>query len=283
MWGVDAMAGMMPDVSPMAYALNNPISLNDPTGLYADGGGATCTNCTDDNSHGASPQAQERPDSETNSHKIPTPPPHHKSYNYNNSFSLSSQFDMLKSNAGSSNQIVPNSINPNGQLNTSGALQGGTIHPNNLPIIPEPSLPELPIILPPDLLFPPIRNPKKEKPLPYWHVTYTKYNPATDETYVGRSHGYGLTPEQVVRERDKYHHKWKEGFGEAFLDRSAQGFHGYLAIRGREQIMIDAFGGAWSDVKGGRGHTKSGNNIRGVASYNPFAPAYYFFAKLFFP
>jgi hypothetical protein len=36
MWGVDAMAGMMPDVSPMAYALNNPIRFNDPTGLMSE-------------------------------------------------------------------------------------------------------------------------------------------------------------------------------------------------------------------------------------------------------
>jgi len=33
MWGVDAMAVMMPEFSPFVYSFNNPILFNDPTGL----------------------------------------------------------------------------------------------------------------------------------------------------------------------------------------------------------------------------------------------------------
>jgi hypothetical protein len=37
LWGVDALAMLTPGISPMAFALNNPVSLNDPTGLAPTG------------------------------------------------------------------------------------------------------------------------------------------------------------------------------------------------------------------------------------------------------
>jgi RHS repeat-associated protein len=123
------------------------------------------------------------------------------------------------------------------------------------------------------------RTSTRLKPLIY--VTYTKYNPTTKETYVGRSCGYG-TPSLIVAARDIGHHKTAEGFGPAVIDEwivatqphgARWGDPSYWAIRGREQQVIDSQGGAWSDQ--GRGNTMSGNSIRGVARANPFGLTYH--------
>jgi hypothetical protein len=56
LWGVDALAMLTPGISPMAFALNNSVSLVDPTGLMAiDGGGAVCTNCVEEGSSASAP------------------------------------------------------------------------------------------------------------------------------------------------------------------------------------------------------------------------------------
>ncbi|MBC9730897.1 hypothetical protein [Streptomyces sp. TRM68367] len=103
------------------------------------------------------------------------------------------------------------------------------------------------------------------------YVTYTKTNPETGEVYTGRSRGVG-TPEEIVAGRDSGHHMNDKGFGPAVLDKFAEATKSvaerhsdpaYQAIRGREQQLIDFFGGAKSD--GGI----SGNAIRGVAADNP--------------
>jgi RHS repeat-associated protein len=96
------------------------------------------------------------------------------------------------------------------------------------------------------------------------YQTYTKYNPTTRETYVGRTSGTG-TPLENVAKRDKNHHKNKEGFGPAKLDKSSDNPD---AIRGQEQYRIDQFGGAKS--QGGT----SGNAINGVSPHNPKAQQY---------
>lgn len=123
------------------------------------------------------------------------------------------------------------------------------------------------------------RTRTRERPLTY--VTYTKTNPATGEVYAGRSAGYG-TPQAIVAARDAGHHKTAQGFGPAVLDQAMQGTRpfaqrhsdpAYQAIRGREQQIIDAMGGAWSEV--GRGNTLSGNAIRGVAAGNPLGRVYH--------
>lgn len=130
------------------------------------------------------------------------------------------------------------------------------------------------------------RTRTKERPLTY--VTYTKTNPATGEVYAGRSAGYG-TPQAIVAARDAGHHKTAQGFGPAVLDQAMQGTlpfaqrhadPAYQAIRGREQQIIDAMGGAWSDV--GRGNTLSGNAIRGVAAGNPLGRVYHAVASAAF-
>jgi hypothetical protein len=245
---------LTPGISPMAFALNNPVSLVDPTGLASE------------------TPIPKKPIKTGAEDFVPLPT------------DVAPVVDDLVETLPVETGTKQKESEDKGKTDSGDETKKQTQNSNAdlLPIVPSPGLPDLPPInLPPDLLLPPIRNPKKENPKPYWHVTYTKFNSGTGETYVGRSHGYGLTPNDVVFERDRKHHKDKEGFGKASLDRSAHGFHGYLAIRGREQIMIDAFGGSWSDK--GRGNTRSGNNIRGVSRFNPFAPAYYFFAKLFFP
>lgn len=127
------------------------------------------------------------------------------------------------------------------------------------------------------------RTRRKQRKLVY--VTYRKTNTKTGEVYIGRTRGYG-TPQQIVAARDRNHHKTKQGFGPAQIDRALPATlpvaarhadPAYQAIRGREQQMIDFYGGAWSDT-GGRGgphvlkpgaKSKSGNSIRGVSKINP--------------
>lgn len=96
------------------------------------------------------------------------------------------------------------------------------------------------------------------------YQTYTKTNPTTGKVYTGRTSGYG-TPEENIARRDRRHHKNKDGFGPAVLDRSSSN---RAAIRGREQDMIDYHGGAKS--KGGT----SGNAIQGIADKNPKRDGY---------
>ena len=96
------------------------------------------------------------------------------------------------------------------------------------------------------------------------YQTYTKTNPKTGEVYSGRTSGTG-SPYENVKSRDRDHHKNKEGFGPAELDRSSSNPD---AIRGREQELIDLNGGARS--QGGT----SGNKIDGVSKSNPNAGRY---------
>lgn len=91
------------------------------------------------------------------------------------------------------------------------------------------------------------------------YQTYTKTNPTTGEVYSGRTSGYG-SPAENVRNRDRNHHMKDKGFGPAELDRSS---NSYEAIRGREQDLIDYYGGAKST--GGT----SGNAINGISDKNP--------------
>jgi RHS repeat-associated protein len=77
--------------------------------------------------------------------------------------------------------------------------------------------------------------------------------------YSGRTSGTG-TPEENVQLRDRNHHMSEKGFGEAQLDKSSTNPD---AIRGREQQLIEANGGAKS--QGGT----SGNSINGISDSNP--------------
>nr|WP_242457157.1 hypothetical protein [Treponema zioleckii] len=104
------------------------------------------------------------------------------------------------------------------------------------------------------------------------YLTYTMTN---DEgvVYSGRASGYG-TPSEVLAKRHKDHHMAKQGFKNVQIDKFAYGEQGRLAIRGREQQLIDKNGGAQSDTINGHKGT-SGNAIRGVSKFNPLGPAYH--------
>jgi hypothetical protein len=88
--------------------------------------------------------------------------------------------------------------------------------------------------------------------------TYTKTNAETGEVYSGRTSGV-RSPEGNVQARDSSHHMNEQGFGPARLDRSSSNSS---AIRGREQQLIEEFGGARST--GGT----SGNAINGISPAN---------------
>jgi len=97
------------------------------------------------------------------------------------------------------------------------------------------------------------------------HVTYTKVGP-NGEAYSGRSSGPStMTLEQIVSRRDAGHRMNDQGFGAAVLDPSSPN---RAAIRGREQQLFGANGGAQSE--GGT----SGNAINGISPRNPRREAY---------
>ncbi len=107
------------------------------------------------------------------------------------------------------------------------------------------------------------------------YVTYTLTNPTTNQVYSGRTSGFG-DPYKIMLGRYYTHEKRKDGFAFPNLDRSAQGIQSRLAMRGREQQLIDFHGGAMSD----RG--KSGNLIRGVSKYNPAGYIYHGLSNFYF-
>lgn len=106
-------------------------------------------------------------------------------------------------------------------------------------------------------------NPATKKLCPKTYQTYTKTHPQKP-SYAGRTSGTG-SPDKNVAERDRNHHMSDEGYGPAQLDKSSSDPN---AIRGREQQLIEANGGAQS--AGGT----SGNAINGVSPANPNASTY---------
>ncbi len=118
---------------------------------------------------------------------------------------------------------------------------------------------------------------------PLVYVTYTKYNPETNEIYSGRSRGRG-TPEGIVKLRDAMHHMNSKGFGPAILDKVARATlkveerwddPSYQAIRGREQDWIDDLGGVRTDKKKiSIIITTSGNSINGIYPKSGFREIY---------
>ena len=113
------------------------------------------------------------------------------------------------------------------------------------------------------------RNPDKQ----IKYVTYTKVKVNSDGTttvYSGRTSGSAdESAEDIVRRRDAQHSNNPRliGYGRANVDREAVGGKkdqtAKWAIRGREQQLIDRWGGAQRDDNG-----TSGNLIRGVSKYN---------------
>ena len=105
------------------------------------------------------------------------------------------------------------------------------------------------------------------------YVTYILHHP-NGQVYLGRASGFG-TPYQVMMRRYYHHNKWRAlGFGKPSLDRAAIGPFGYAAIRGREQQLIDFYGGI--------GSPKVANIIRGVGRYNIKGRVYHYTSNYYF-
>jgi hypothetical protein len=133
----------------------------------------------------------------------------------------------------------------------------------------------------------PIENDRKK--LGRIYVTYRKLNRATRRYYLGRTSMVADLTKNIefqaalaVSLRDKNHHIDENaepkgaGYAPAELDRFDAGhavdYHqryndiAYWRIRGREQQLIDSYGGAWSDT--GEPY-QTENAVRGVAKDNP--------------
>jgi RHS repeat-associated protein len=104
------------------------------------------------------------------------------------------------------------------------------------------------------------------------YATYIKTNPITGKVYSGRT-SIVVGGEAPIREaalaaiarRDVGHEMSKSGFGPAILDRASESGN---PIRGREQQLIDYYGGA--QIAGGT----SGNRINSISEYNILGPIY---------
>ena len=103
------------------------------------------------------------------------------------------------------------------------------------------------------------------------YLTYTLTN-SSGTVYAGRTSGFG-DPHAIMIERFSSHHMKSLGYGNPRLDVFINGIAGYPAIRGREQQLIDAYGGV--------GSPQVGNTIRGVAYYNPAGRIYYASSLIF--
>ena len=98
------------------------------------------------------------------------------------------------------------------------------------------------------------------------HITYTRTDPLTGQVYVGRTSGYG-DPTRIVQRRATTHPARLDAFGPPVIDQVQIGAGGYYAIRGREQQLIDSYGGV--------GGPNVANVIRGVAKLNPQGRLYH--------
>lgn len=108
------------------------------------------------------------------------------------------------------------------------------------------------------------------------YLTYTLTNDE-GQIYVGRTSGFG-DPHSIMKRRYYGHHMRVLGFKNPHLDRSIEGPAGYGAIRGREQQLMDYYGGI--------GHPILANKIRGVSKLNVLkgriyhAQSNYFFGNI---
>ena len=72
----------------------------------------------------------------------------------------------------------------------------------------------------------------------------------------------------------KHQKRKREGFHNPTIDRYAYGDLGKYAIRGREQQLIDFYGGI--------GNARLGNLIRGVSPFNPAGRMYHRMSNKYF-
>lgn len=96
-------------------------------------------------------------------------------------------------------------------------------------------------------------------------MTYTLEG--NGQIYVGRTSGFG-DPETIVQKRFRNHHMKAKRFGNPKVDKVIQGASGKPAIRGREQQLIDYYGGV--------GSKRVANRIRGVSKANPWGRFFHY-------
>ncbi|MCU0649220.1 MAG: hypothetical protein MUF00_14570 [Gemmatimonadaceae bacterium] len=84
-----------------------------------------------------------------------------------------------------------------------------------------------------------------EKARDFKLVTYTRTHPVTGQVYSGRTSGFG-DPNAIVQARARRHDKRLADFGSPMVD-VVGGVSDFVAIRGREQQLIDKHGGAQSE------------------------------------
>jgi RHS repeat-associated protein len=109
----------------------------------------------------------------------------------------------------------------------------------------------------------------RQEPSDYSYVVYLKTNKTTGQLYIGRTSGFG-TPEQVLKRRDASHEYNTLGFGPAVVHSALMNVGsaiGYPAMRGREQQVIDFFGGVGSPM--------IANRIRGISMSRPIMGRFY--------
>lgn len=97
------------------------------------------------------------------------------------------------------------------------------------------------------------------------YITYILTN-SEGQVYIGRSSGFGSV-ESIMKRRFYSHGRKAEGYGNPVIDKVGKGPTGRAAIRGREQQLIDFYGGV--------GSPRVGNTIRGVSRFNPFGRGYH--------
>jgi hypothetical protein len=115
---------------------------------------------------------------------------------------------------------------------------------------------------------------KQEYPQGFSYIVYIKRHPS-GMIYVGRSEGKG-TPEQVLKARDSGHHMNQKGYCPAEihsrLTNAKPNSLYHSALRGREQQVLDFFGGV----------ENTGNSRRAVWINNPAGFTYWSLSNTFF-
>jgi len=91
------------------------------------------------------------------------------------------------------------------------------------------------------------------------YATYILSNPETGQVYVGRCSGYGIL-EKIIFRRLYSHKYYKRGFTIIQIDKAMQGVDARISIRGREQLLIDFYGGIKNPIVA--------NKIRAVSKFN---------------
>jgi RHS repeat-associated protein len=260
-WQMDPLAELAYDWTPYRYGFDNPVSFTDPNGMFEQGGepdeplnGGKLPEVTIKATHIAHQPMIEQPMTFT-------------FYGFGSSNgSASNSTSNLNNN---SNSINPLPISPLHSITTASVLSLGW---EADAIDPEPITKTVGAIvltaatvgLVASTAIDYVIEQEKHRT---W-VTYTLTN-SLGQIYVGRASGYG-SPQQVMNNRFAWHHMRFFGYGNPTLDKPAYGpwlSSAYNAIRGREQQLIDAYGGI--------GNPSVGNRIRAVARDNRLGRTYW--------